>query len=122
MAEGLADRYASALTRYSRLVLVVLLAATLVMGASAGGVDGGLSIASFGSDSTEAQKLDYVRENFDTGDRNTTSMQVVVRGDDVLTRDSLLETLRFQRALRADENVNATLAAGQPTIGVGNLV
>jgi len=122
MADGLADRYASALTRYSRYVLVVLLVATLVMGASASGVEGGLSIASFGSDSTEAQKLDYVRENFDRGDRNTTSMQVVVRGDDVLTRDSLLETLRFQRALRADEDVNATLAAGQPTIGVGNLV
>src|SRR6056297_3539682 len=83
MAEGLADRYASALTRYSRLVLVVLLAATLVMGASAGGVDGGLSIASFGSDSTEAQKLDYVRENGD---------------------------------------ISGTLAAGHPTVGVGNLV
>ena len=122
MPAGLADRYASALTQYSRYVLVVLLAATLVMGASAGGVDGGLSIASFGSDSTEAQKLDYVRENFETGDRNATSMQVVVRGDDVLTRESLLETLRFQRALRADESVNATLAAGQPTVGVGNLV
>ena len=122
MADGLADRYASALTRYSRLVLVVLLVATLVMGASAANVDGGLSIASFGSDSTEAQKLDYVRENFDTGDRDTTSMQVVVRGDDVLSKDSLLETLRFQRALRADDAINGTLAAGQPTVGVGNLV
>jgi predicted RND superfamily exporter protein len=125
MSDGLADRYASALTRYSRPVLVVLLVATLVMGASAGGVDGGLSIASFGSDSEAAQKLDYVRENFDTGDRNTTSMQVVVRSDDngnVLSKASLLETLRFQRALRDDDTIEGTLAAGQPTVGVGNLV
>jgi len=129
MSDGLADRYASALTRYSRPVVVVLLVATLVMGASAGGVDGGLSIASFGSDSEEAQKLEYVRENFDTGDRNTTSMQVVVRGggggdgENVLSRASLLETLRFQRALREDDDaVAGTLAAGQPTVGVGNLV
>jgi len=126
MSDGLADRYASALTRYSRPVVVVLLVATLVMGASAGGVDGGLSIASFGSDSEEAQKLEYVRENFDTGDRNTTSMQVVVRGGDggenVLSKASLLETLRFQRALREDDAVSGTLAADRPTVGVGNLV
>jgi len=122
MPDGLADRYAAALTRYSRPILAVLLVLTLAMGASASGVDGGLSIASFGSDSPEAQKLDYVRENFDTGDRNTTSMQVVVRGDNVLSKDSLLETLRFQRAVRADDAIRGTLAAGQPTVGVGNLV
>ncbi|SEV95774.1 efflux RND transporter permease subunit [Halobacterium jilantaiense] len=122
MSDGLADRYAATLTRYSRPILAVLLVLTLAMGASATGVDGGLSIASFGSDSTEAQKLDYVRETFDTGDRNTTSMQVVVRSDNVLSRDSLLETLRFQRAVRTDDAIGGTLAAGQPTVGVGNLV
>ncbi|WP_336036804.1 efflux RND transporter permease subunit [Halobacterium yunchengense] len=122
MSDGLADRYASALARYSRVVLAVLVVATALMGASAGGVDGGLTISSFGSDSEEAQKLDYVREHFDTGDRNVTSMQVVVRGDDVLSKQSLLETLRFQRALRDDGTVGPTLRDRQPAVGVGNLV
>jgi predicted RND superfamily exporter protein len=122
MADGRSARYADALTRYSRYVAVALVVATLLMGASAGGVDSGLSISSFGSDSEEAQKLDYVRENFDTGDRNTTSMQVVVRGDDVLSKASLLETLRFQQALREDDSIAPTLRDNRASIGIGNLV
>mgnify|MGYP000209317490 FL=1 len=122
MTDGPADRYAAFVAEYSRYVLVVLLLASAAMGASAAGVDGDLTISSFGGDSTEAQKLDYVRENFAAGDANTTSMQVVVRGDDVLSKASLLETLRFQRALRGDDAVAPTLRADRPSIGLGNLV
>jgi len=122
MADGLAGRYASLLMRYSRPVLVVLLLATVLVGSGVTEVDSGLTIASFGSDSTEAQKLAYVQENFSTGDENTTAMQVVVRGENVLSRTSLLETLRFQRALRANETVNATLVDDGATAGLANLV
>ncbi|NIB99237.1 MMPL family transporter [Halobacterium sp. R2-5] len=122
MTDGLTDEYASLLAAYSRYVVVALLLASAVMGVSASGVDGDLTISSFGGDSEAAQKLDYVRENFETGDRNTTSMQVVVRGDDVLSKASLLETLRFQRALRENDTVAATLRERQPTVGVGTLV
>jgi len=122
MTDGPADRYAAFVAEYSRYVLVVLLLASAAMGASAAGVDGDLTISSFGGDSTEAQKLDYVRENFAAGDANTTSMQVVVRGDDVLSKASLLETLRFQRALRGDDAVAPTLRADRPSVGLGNLV
>jgi len=118
----LAERYAGAIARHSKLVIAVLLVATAVVGYGAGGIDGGLTIASFGSDSTEAQKLDYVRENFSTGESNATAMQVVVRGDDVLSKASLVETLRFQQRLRANETVNATLRAESPTAGLSNLV
>ncbi|WP_232701566.1 efflux RND transporter permease subunit [Halobacterium wangiae] len=118
----IADRYADLLARYSRYVLAVLLVATVVMGVGAANVDAGLSISSFGGDSTEAEKLTYVRENFSPDDQDVTSMQVVVRGDDVLSKESLLETLRFQRAVRGSGTVGPTLRDGQPTVGIGNLV
>ncbi|WP_135805811.1 efflux RND transporter permease subunit [Halorussus marinus] len=118
----LAERYAGAIARHSKLVIAVLLVATAVVGYGAGGIEGGLTIASFGGDSTEAQKLEYVRENFSTGETNATAMQVVVRGDDVLSKQSLIETLRLQQRLRANETVNATLRTEAPTAGLSNLV
>ncbi|WP_135852119.1 efflux RND transporter permease subunit [Halorussus salinus] len=119
---GFADRYADALTTYSKVVLAVLLVSTAAVGYGAANIDAGLTIASFGSDSTEAQKLDYLQSNFTTGDENTSVAQVVVRGDDVLTKESLIETLRLQQRLRENETVNATLREGQSTVGLSNLV
>jgi predicted RND superfamily exporter protein len=122
MARGLAGRYAALLMGYSRPVLVVLVLATVLVGSGVTDVDSGLTIASFGSDSTEAEKLDYVRSNFSTDNENTTAMQVVVRGENVLSKTSLLETLRFQRALRGNATVNATLAGDGAMAGLANQV
>ncbi|MFD1514572.1 efflux RND transporter permease subunit [Halomarina rubra] len=119
---GLVDRYAAVLTRHSRLFLVAVLVATVVVGAGAPGVEGGLTIASFGGDSTEAQKLDYVQSNFSVEGENTTAVQIVVTGDNVLTKASLVETLELQQRLRANESINATLAEEQPTVGLSNVV
>jgi predicted RND superfamily exporter protein len=116
------ERYANLVTTYSKVVVAVLLVATLLVGSAATSVDGGLELAEFGSDSTEAQKLDYLTANFSTEGENTTAVQVVVRDGEALSQDSLLAGLRFQRALREDPTVNATLAERQPTVGISNLV
>lgn len=119
---SLPQRYADIVTRRSKLVVAVMLVATLVVGAGVGSVDTGLSIASFESDSTEAQKLDYLETNFTTEGENTSVVQVIVRGEDVLSATSLRETLRFQQALRQNETVNATLRERRPITGMSNLV
>ena len=116
------ERYAQFITDHSKAVILVMLVATLVVGSAAGSVDSGLSIASFSSDSTEAQKLDYLQQNFTTDGENTTVAQVVVRGDNVLSKESLLETLRFQQAVRDNETANATLRDRQPLVGLSNLI
>ncbi|MFC6954351.1 efflux RND transporter permease subunit [Halorubellus litoreus] len=115
-------RYAAFVTTYSKTVVALMLVATLLVGAGAANLDGGLSITSFESDSAAAQKLDYAEANFTTDGENSTVVQVVVRGDDVLTKESLLSTLRFQRAIRDDSDVNATLRADQPVVGLSNVV
>ena len=118
----LAERYAGFVTDHSKLVIAVVLVLSLLVGAGAGGVDGGLTIAGFSSDSPEAAALDDIERNFSVAGENTTTAQVVVRGENVLTKESLLETLRLQRAIRADDSINATLRAEQPTVGVSNVV
>ncbi|WP_436924994.1 efflux RND transporter permease subunit [Halosimplex amylolyticum] len=119
---SLADRYAGFVTDHSKLVIATVIVATLVVGSGAGDIDSELSIASFSSDSTEADKLAYVESNFTTEGENTTVTQVVVTGDDTLTRASLLETLRFQRTLLANSTVNDTLRERQPIVGLSNVV
>jgi predicted RND superfamily exporter protein len=116
------ERYAALVTERSKLVLLAFLIATVVVGSAAGSVDSSLSLAQFQSDSPEQEKLDYIQANFDTGPTNQTTVQVVVRGDDVLTKESLLDTLRFQQALRANETVSRTLVDGQSVVGFSNLV
>ncbi|WP_254530276.1 efflux RND transporter permease subunit [Natrinema gelatinilyticum] len=117
-----AERYAAFVTDHSKFVVTVLVVATLVVGSAAGSVDSGLSIASFSSDSTEAEKYDAIQQNFTTDGENTTVVQVVIRGENVLSKESLLETLRFQRAVADDPGVNATLRENRPTVGLSNLV
>ncbi|WP_415380640.1 efflux RND transporter permease subunit [Halosimplex sp. TS25] len=118
----IADRYARFVTDRSLLVVVALLLATLAVGAGAGSVDTGLTIASFAGDSTEAQKLDHAETNFTTEGENATVAQVVVRGENVLSKESLVETLRLQQAFRENATVNASLAPGRSIAGIENLV
>jgi predicted RND superfamily exporter protein len=119
---SLVELYGDRVSRYSKVVVVVMLVATAVVGSAAGDVPPGISISSFGSDSTEAQKLEYVQKNFDTGAENATVVQVVVRDDDVLDRETVLSTLRYQQALQENGTVNATLADGRASVSVANLV
>ncbi|NHN58768.1 efflux RND transporter permease subunit [Halorussus rarus] len=82
------------------------------------------SLDQFQSDSTAAQKLDYIESNFDTGQQNTTTVQVIVRdrNGNVLSKGGLVETLELQQALRANGTIRASLANDTPTTGVANIV
>ena len=118
----LAERYAAVVTDHSKAVIVAVLLLTGGIGVGAGAVDGGLTIAGFSSDSPEAAAADEIRANFSVEGEGTTTAQVVVRGENVLTRASLLDTLELQREIRADESINATLRDEQPILGVSNVV
>jgi predicted RND superfamily exporter protein len=120
---GLSDRLAGGITRHSKVVIVVLLVASLAIGAGASMVEQSSSIDSFQSDdSPEAQAQSYVAENFSAGSDNTSLTQVIVRGDNTLSKDSLLEQLALQAAYRDNETINASLVDDTPTAGVANIL
>ncbi len=106
---SLADRIARAVTEYSRYAIVLMLVLTVLVGAGAPQVESSSSLDQFQTESEESKKLDFIQENFSTDDENTTTAQIIVRGENVLSRQSLLDTLRFQRTLTENATVNDSL-------------
>ncbi|WP_254769271.1 efflux RND transporter permease subunit [Salinilacihabitans rarus] len=119
---SLADRYAEFVATRSRLVVACLLVLTLVVAAGAvvnDPEDGG--IGQFETDSPETDALEEIEATYDTDDRVVAQVVVREEGGDVLSRDSLLESLRLQREARANETVNATLT-DEGFVGLENVV
>ncbi len=136
MTDGLADRYAETIVSRSRLVIVCLLLVTLVVGAGAivGDNEEG-EIGQFETDSPETAALEEIEATYGTDDALVA--QIVVRdergedgdsGDEtenenessnVLTRESLLESLALQQAVRENETLNATVDS---FVGIENVV
>ncbi|WP_435363698.1 efflux RND transporter permease subunit [Haloarchaeobius sp. DYHT-AS-18] len=117
-----ADRIAEAIVEHSKLVIVLLFVATLVVGSGASQVDQSASMDSFQTETEAADKLEYIEQNFRTEGQNRTTVQVVVRGDNVLSKESLLSSLRFQQALYENETVDGTLADAPAVVDVSNAV
>ncbi len=122
MTGRLSERYADAITTYSKLVIVAVLVVTAVVaaGATLGGA-GERDIGGFEIDSEETNAQEFVRSNY--GGDEGVAAQLVVRNEsgDVLTRDSLLEGLRLQQDVRADGTLNETLS-DRGFIGIENVV
>jgi len=112
------------ITRYSKVVIVLLLLTTAVIGYGATEVSSSSSFSQFQSDSPEFQANEYITENFTTADENVTSVQVIVRNTsgNVLSKPSLLRSLRYQQELVSTPAINRTLSADNPVTGVSNLV
>jgi hydrophobe/amphiphile efflux-3 (HAE3) family protein len=117
-----ADRVAGAIVDHSTLFIAVLVILTVVLGSGAGMIEQSSSLDQFQSDTEEAAALAYVEQNFSTGPDNTSTAQVIVRGENVLSQASLVGTLRMQQSFRANETIQGTFAGDQPTVGVANLV
>ncbi|QLG48020.1 MMPL family transporter [Natrinema halophilum] len=123
------ERLANGIATHTRIVLVVLLLSTAVVGAGMPRVEDDSSLSQFEGDSPEAKALERSvgndsKEGYFTSEqeKNTTRVQLITRGDNVLTRESLISSLEFQQELRANESINSTLAENQSIIGVENLV
>ncbi|MFC4245577.1 MMPL family transporter [Natribaculum luteum] len=117
------DRVADAITTHSKVVLAALLVTTVLVGSGVTALDDDSSLEQFESESPEAQASEYVNQNFTVEEtENTTTVQLIVRGENVLTRESLLDSLEFQQAIRDDESIDATLANETPIVGVENVV
>jgi predicted RND superfamily exporter protein len=116
-------RVAGAVTAHARIILLVGLVATAAVGVGVTAIDGDSSLDRYTGDSPEARADEYVDANFTTaGEENTTSAFVVRTGENVLTRESLLDSLRLQRAILANESINDTLIGEDPITGVENVV
>ena len=118
------DRLTDLVTTQSKAVLAVFLLLTLVIGAGAANIEETTEMEMFAEDPPEVDAERYVQEQFTAGETNTSTMVVVVRNEsgNVLDRESLLASLRYQQSLHENATVNATLVEQGGTFGVENLV
>ncbi|MGN8215895.1 efflux RND transporter permease subunit [Halococcus salifodinae] len=123
MKRELTSRYAEVLASRSKLIVALLLVISAVVGAGAVvGTTGEGEIGQAGIDSPEQAALDRIEATYETDD--AVVAQVVVRDEsgDVLTRESLLKSLRLQQEIRGNESINTTLRDGTGMVGIENVV
>lgn len=107
MKRDLTSRYADVVASRSRLVIALVLVVSAVVGAGAiVGTTGDGDIGTARLDSPEQAALDQIESTYETDDAVVAQIVVRDRGGDVLTRDSLLRSLRLQRDLRENESIN----------------
>jgi uncharacterized protein len=118
----LLDRLFENVTEHSQAIIAVLLVLTVLVGAGAPMIKQSSSLDQFQSDSPAAKKLNYINSNFTTGNENTTTVQVIAKGDNVLSKGALMNSLQFQQRLRENQIINETLAEDTATSGVANVI
>ncbi|WP_336326182.1 efflux RND transporter permease subunit [Halovenus sp. HT40] len=119
----LPQRFADFLTTYSKTVIVVMLLLTAGIGAGAGMVEQDSDTGQFESESDATEANEYIQNNFVVEDReNQTTVQLIQRGENVLTEEALIESLELQQEFRDSETINGTLADENAIFGVENLV
>jgi len=116
------ERFFGTVTTHTKVAIALMVVLTVAVGAGAPQVEQSSSLDQFQTDSEVADTLDYVNENFTVRAENTTTAQVILQGGNVLSKESLLASLRFQQALRENETVNETLASGTPSVGIANAI
>lgn len=128
MTGGPLDRVIRSVTDHNRIVLLVMLVvcAGLIGGITQLDTGGNSSTDSDAlGDTTVAQKADYIEQHYgDAGSSNVTYSNVYVRATDgnVLTKESLLASLAYQREVRANESVTGALTGDSAVTGVENVV
>ena len=122
MAGKLASRYADIIASRSKLVVLVILLLTVLVGAGvAMGEMDDAGLGEFEVDAPETDASDFIADNY--GEQGGVVSQIVVRdeGGNVLTQESLVAGLDFQQAVRDDDKLTATLD-GDGFVGIENVL
>jgi predicted RND superfamily exporter protein len=119
----LPQRIGDTITTYSKTVILLLLVLTVAIGAGMPMVDQDSGTDQFESDSPAANAQTYIQENFEgAGNENQTTIQVIQRGDNVLSKESIVDSLRLQQEILTQESIRTTLNEERPFFGIENVV
>ncbi|WGI17293.1 MMPL family transporter [Methanonatronarchaeum sp. AMET-Sl] len=95
-----------------RTVIVVLAIISLIMAVGALNIETSTDLEDFEVDNIETEKMEYIQENFTTDgadEDQTEIIQLIFKGDNVLDRESLENSLHFQKELHENYAINQTL-------------
>jgi predicted RND superfamily exporter protein len=122
------DQVANAITTYTKTVIVVILLLTAAFGVGIAQVEQESDTGQFETDSPAADAQTYIDQNFtvqtaaEENESETATVQLIQRGDDVLTKPALIESLEFQEAMRERDTITSTLTEENAIFGVPNVI
>jgi predicted RND superfamily exporter protein len=124
----LTNRVAGTVTTYTKTIIVIVLLLTAAIGVGAAQIEQESDTGQFETESPAADAQAYIDENFsvqtseEENGSETATVQLIQRGDDVLTRPALIESLEFQEAIRDTETIASTLTEENAVFGVPNVI
>jgi len=117
------NRVAGLLTTYTKSVIMVVLVLTAVIGLGMADVEQQSGTSQFESDSPEATAQEFIDQNMTVDENeNTTLLQVLQQGENVLTKEAVNESLTLQQEITAREDITATLADQRAVFGYANVI
>lgn len=123
MKQDLPSRYADVLISRSKLIIVLLLILTVIVGTGAVvGTSEDSEIGRAAIDSEEQAALEEIESTYETDDAVVSQIVIKDDGRDILTRESLLQSLQLQQEMRENESINTTLQSESGLRGLENIV
>lgn len=118
------NRIAAAITDNRRALIVVLVLMTAALAPGLIAIEETGAVTGLSDDTAAAEANAEIEERFTDTDENTTVTAIVMQNDEknLLSRESLLQSLAYQQALHRNETVNSTLVDEEPTFGIANIV
>lgn len=111
------------IVRNNRTVIIGFLILTILVGSGAAAVTLETSFEEFVGSNANSQANEYVERNFRTGPENTTVAMVIIdRSYHVISQLDMIEQLRFQQRIAADQRVAPTLAERHPPAGIATTI
>ncbi len=118
----IAERIAAWTTTRRIATILILFGLTIAIGFGAVAIDQEAGIGQFETDSVEADKLQFINEHFGEEEENaTTAVQIIIRDENVLDRESLISSVELQRDFSEDETIAPTLSR-DPFTDIGTVV
>ncbi|MEF8812592.1 MAG: MMPL family transporter [Halovenus sp.] len=116
-------RVADALTTYTKSIILVVLVLTVAIGVGMADVEQQSNTGQFETDSPAANAQEFIEQNFTVEEGgNEALVQVIQRGENVLTKEAILESLAFQQEMLESERISRTLVDERPIFGYANVV
>jgi len=116
------EHIADSLIEHRRIALVILLVTVLTVGTGVVHLEQESGMPAFSVGSDEEAALEEIESTFTTEHGDVTVTQIVIEGENVLTKETLVETLELQQEIREHDAVADTLVEDEPTTGVANLI
>ena len=117
------DRVATVLTTYTKSAILLVLLLTAVLAVGIGDVEQESDTDQFETDSPAADAQEFIQQNMTADDDEEVEvLQIVQRGENVFTRESVLEALALEQHIRETDSISRTLVADRPVFGYANVI